>query len=830
MTCFHNLFLLATRFTHIIHEPDKIMRDENKKPIRVQIAVCRHRPRMVHNLMITPEEEGGFCEARDKDGNVLISETKLRQTWPQHIKFMTKRFKEMCACDKCGVSHDIQRSYNIKRMKIIKKLDRDVASMRDGRRKEEFHARIQKYKEEILVNGDLNVKRMSKAAEGVTCPCISINGLTLPRFACVLGDCTLCNNSYRPNIFEASRDETIKYMLYSPIHQCSWHGEQYLEEIETNGKPKRICTKCENMTTAEIEEKRKTSKSAKIFTKQYRSLYVKPLSEFVKIGGVYHNTMKMYRLHRWHRIFLGTDGALKMFRNHLLANPGTHMLTNRDHSERYQPSPDGEFQTEHFAKHQSLSMEGCAAYYCNIKTGKDQLTFYSHLSDEKRQDAGTVASNIRSMLRDLLFKKKEICPKRLQVLISFVDGCAVQYRSGSVCYELCHLAMEFGIVYDRIIQAPHHGKCIVDSKNGADKTLLEFFFDNLVAHPEEMEKGLRMVQTHTRDEDGKLVSLAKVCYEILNDPDRTHGAKSHANRAKRRKIEVCRYILRLPGEASGEGVKYKCKDEGIMSCYNVRADPELLKDGEPLVIAMRRFPCCCDGCLKKLSEPIETRYQGPSDTCIYWELFKKSDGKSGYNDWRLVEIVPRPKGYREEDVQERMSVTLRGIGLRMAEQVSIGGYGAYPVKDDQYDYYLVKWTHMPTVADRDEEIELDGEQFLVKEGDIICEGKWLDKIPETTDWWYETEQRCIVRLQTVVDASIELMPISDENPLPSRMRRESKLFAHQHNALKVDRVDHDRLIQESLHRGAFDHDQFIDVSDNESEAEDGSDESDIEEC
>eukprot|EP00584_Thalassiosira_punctigera_P003398 CAMPEP_0172525972 /NCGR_PEP_ID=MMETSP1067-20121228/983_1 /TAXON_ID=265564 ORGANISM="Thalassiosira punctigera, Strain Tpunct2005C2" /NCGR_SAMPLE_ID=MMETSP1067 /ASSEMBLY_ACC=CAM_ASM_000444 /LENGTH=617 /DNA_ID=CAMNT_0013309371 /DNA_START=125 /DNA_END=1978 /DNA_ORIENTATION=- len=166
--------------TVIMRDVDnKIMRDENKKPIRVQIAVCRHRPRMVHNLMITPEEEGGFCEARDKDGNVLISETKLRQTWPQHIKFMTKRFKEMCACDKCGVSHDIQRSYNIKRMKIIKKLDRDVASMRDGRRKEEFHARIQKYKEEILVNGDLNVKRMSKAAEGVTCPCISINGLTL---------------------------------------------------------------------------------------------------------------------------------------------------------------------------------------------------------------------------------------------------------------------------------------------------------------------------------------------------------------------------------------------------------------------------------------------------------------------------------------------------------------------------------------------------------------------------------------------------------------------------------------------------------------------------
>ena len=242
---------------------------------------------------------------------------------------------------------------------------------------------------------------------------------------------------------------------------------------------------------------------------------------------------------------------LECFRS-TLANPDTHILTNRDHSERYQPSPDGEFQTEHFAKEQSLSMEGCATYYHNQLTGKNQLTFYSHLSDEKRQDAGTVGANTRSMLKDLFIHRKELCPHCFRVLTSVCDGAASQYRSGLCCYELCHLSMEFGIVYDRIIQAPHHGKCLVDSKNGSDKTHLEFYFDNLVAHPEEMEAGLQMVQTHQRDEDGKFVSLAKVCHGILNHPDRTHGAKSHADRAKRRKIEECRYILRLIGEASGE--------------------------------------------------------------------------------------------------------------------------------------------------------------------------------------------------------------------------------------------------------------------------------------
>ena len=51
-------------------------------------------------------------------------------------------------------------------------------------------------------------------------------------------------------------------------------------------------------------------------------------------------------------------------------------------------------------------MEGCATWYRNQKSNKDKLTFYSHLSDEKRQDAGTVAENTRQMLIDLCFEKK----------------------------------------------------------------------------------------------------------------------------------------------------------------------------------------------------------------------------------------------------------------------------------------------------------------------------------------------------------------------------------------------------------------------------------------
>ncbi|KAL7554297.1 hypothetical protein ACHAWF_018122 [Thalassiosira exigua] len=454
--------------------------------------------------------------------------------------------------------------------------------MRDGRSNDELTQRLKIYEAETLDSNIMKIHRASQAIDEITCPSLTINGITLPRFHCALGECVNCVDKYTPNAFEASCDDMIKYTLYSHYHQCTWHGDAFLEVVEVNGKPKRQCAQCNEMTEEEKEEKRPTKKSAKINSKKCRSYNRKPMREFVKKGGIYESKLKMYQLHRWHRIFLGKDVALKMFREHVINNPGTHLLTNRDHSERYQPSPDGEFQTEHFAKEMSLSMEGCVAHYRNQISGIDQITFYSHLSYEKRQDAGIVAENIRQILIDLCFERRELSLCTLRALVCIVGGCSAQYRSGSVCYELCHLALEFNIVYDRIIQAPGHGKCIADSQNGTDKTLLDMFFDCLVGHPEELEDGVKKVLTHTRDENRKLIGLAEVCFNILNDPERTKGAKSHANRANHRKIDERRYLLRPVGTASGEGVKFMCKGEGIMTCYNIRADPSLLQDGKSL--------------------------------------------------------------------------------------------------------------------------------------------------------------------------------------------------------------------------------------------------------
>ena len=102
-----------------------------------------------------------------------------------------------------------------------------------------------------------------------------------------------------------------------------------------------------------------------------------------------------------------------------------------------------------------------------------------------------------------------------------------------------------------------HGKCIVDSQSGIDKTLLDLFFDCLVENPEGFVDGVGRVQTHDRDEDG-LVSLAEICHSILSDLSCRHGLEINSRRAARRKINKRRYFVCPVGEATKKGVEYIC--------------------------------------------------------------------------------------------------------------------------------------------------------------------------------------------------------------------------------------------------------------------------------
>ena len=77
--------------------------------------------------------------------------------------------------------------------------------------------------------------------------------------------------------------------------------------------------------------------------------------------------------------------------------------------------------------------------------------------------------------------------------------------------------MEFEIIYYCIVQASGHGKFIVDSQSGVDKTpiyiiYIYMYLKCIVVHHEAILEGVRTVITHTRYEGGFFVIISQVFY------------------------------------------------------------------------------------------------------------------------------------------------------------------------------------------------------------------------------------------------------------------------------------------------------------------------------
>ena len=72
----------------------------------------------------------------------------------------------------------------------------------------------------------------------------------------------------------------------------------------------------------------------------------------------------------------------------------------------------------------------------------------------------------------------------LNAIYDIVDGCAVQYRCGTVLHSLAHLAKARNICYTRCIQAPGHGKAEVDAEGGEAKSAAQKHFERPALHPE----------------------------------------------------------------------------------------------------------------------------------------------------------------------------------------------------------------------------------------------------------------------------------------------------------------------------------------------------------
>ena len=128
-------------------------------------------------------------------------------------------------------------------------------------------------------------------------------------------------------------------------------------------------------------------------------------------------------------------------------------------------------------------MEVCSLFYTPKGKEKSEKVLYLHLSDDTTQDAAAVKCHTEYALNDIDIRG-EMPSEELKAVFSIVDGCAVQYRCGTVLHSLAHLAMSKNIVYTRCIQAPGHGKAEVDGEGGEAKNAGQKKYNQPAALPE----------------------------------------------------------------------------------------------------------------------------------------------------------------------------------------------------------------------------------------------------------------------------------------------------------------------------------------------------------
>ena len=109
-----------------------------------------------------------------------------------------------------------------------------------------------------------------------------------------------------------------------------------------------------------------------------------------------------------------------------------------------------------------------------------------------------------------------------------------------------------------------------------------------------------------------------------------------------------------------------------------------------------------------------------------------------------------------------------------SNEIEIENYSAYIINDPKEPVYIVQWESKPWRVDADGSNEVDGHTYKWTEGDYLCGGAWLKKLDGGINWYTMdgASRKCIVNLENVVNANIDMRPFTDnegENPLPPRV-------------------------------------------------------------
>jgi hypothetical protein len=762
--------------------------------------------RELHNDLIKTVLDGGLAEAKSENGNVLISDTVLRNSLPPQLRPATERQKIMCGCEVCLSIRSHQSSLNAWRSRHARTMEADASAQPDAQLRVAGQVRAASYKLEVFRNEGPWHPKPSDAIAEIQCNARPYVGITHPHWMCVLGRCVNCPAYPVPQIESNFLDTapSISFHQYVLYSKCTQHGSLQLYAKE--------CAACNNLGEG--------TKKGKIQTRKHLTLLTRSIGVFME--DFYLPALQKYKYHIAYVIILSKRFCGTMRDSNFKKIP-LSVKTRRDYAERLSAVFTLEVQSGHFGNSRSLSIEGSsvetfsAAEIDRFDSGEvllsdlsQKMQFHSHFSDASRQDAATTHSHMVVLL-NLLKSRGELKSGRT-ILFDETDGCGKQYRCGNALYLLSVLSAQFQIVIDRAIGAPGHGKDIVDGLSATDKQFLRKKMC-MIGTPEANDGTSRMA-AHSMVENASK-SLAEECVRLCSDESRIAGVKSHSKHVKREAnatITRRNYHIQKIEDVSFTNVKMKATGflpgpkNGLLGMYNLRTDPDL-GIGKA---AVRRIPCGCQSCTTQLLTPwshgipatTQPRY-APRPDCDWAPIFQ------GLNDWLIVDLVPTAKS-DEEEIELAYTTVLKGIATIMSESIKIGEYGAFNTDDEAADgYYLVRWASDPYSLQEDVFLDDYDPPLQIVRGELVCDAFYCSKIPRARQWYTPPQDAATstpIRLQQVLVGNLNVLPVGGDNRLPNNYYRRR---AEELGAFRVSDDEHDMLQDEIARRDLLDYDETV---------------------
>ena len=596
----------------------------------------------LHSDLFKSKEEGSLAESRDENGKVIISDSSLRQLLPRNVYPMSNQRRDLCGCETCVSADMLQCSLNLWRIKHLKRLESLKMSRTRYRSSQKYIERYDRYKNEAFPAGLPLHAKSSHAAFSTMCS-FPVESIHIPHFDCVLKCCTKCPNLQIP-AEECSTDDQIpyiKYHIYKNVYRCTLCGQLPFED----GNKRMLCGEATNDTKVGNIYKRTELVLCNTSITKFHEEFYKPTIEklayhlaHVKILGTYH-------------IGLTRREAL------LRRQDKKDIKTRRDFADRLVAAFAAEIQSEHFGGNQSLSMEGIAMEYVETSTELNGLNnvkgeFHSFLSDDSDQDAATTAAHTEKFISLLLESNRVMSNK--STIMEDTDGCAKQYRSANSLYLMSAISKKYGIVIDRAVGAPGHGKDIVDGLNAVDKRYLKTAMFRTV-NPEK-NGSKKTMNSHSATATGSFC-FAEECKSMLqHHADHVSNVltSKSSKRQSERKFSKKTYHIQKKQDVPHRNIamtwtkskfpklkfannKQKIRgSSSVLSHYHYRFDPRL-GHGK---CAMRRIPCLCEQCCEMLDKKWIPRVQAenqpcysPVTNCKYHKIL------GDYNNWIIMSFT-----------------------------------------------------------------------------------------------------------------------------------------------------------------------------------------------